>query len=47
MKETLVEKLVKHYEGIFPWGSFKDSNVEQMCKEAFAQNPSRNNGNHW
>ncbi len=35
------------YEGIFPWGGFKDKDVEQMCKEAFAQNPSRNNGNHW
>lgn len=35
------------YEGIFPWGGFKDKDVEQMCKEAFAKNPSRNNGNHW
>jgi len=51
LKEIVSVNLVGYqygtYEGIFPWGSFKDSNVEQMCKEAFAQNPSRNNGNHW
>lgn len=35
------------YEGIFPWGGFKDKEVEQRCKEAFANNPSRNNGNNW
>jgi hypothetical protein len=51
LKEIVQVALVGYqygtYEGIFPWGKFKDSNVEQMCKEAFAQNPSRNNGNHW
>jgi hypothetical protein len=35
------------YEGIFPWGGFKDPEVERRCKEAFAKNPSRNNGNNW
>jgi len=35
------------YEGIFPWGGFKDKEVERRCKEAFANNPSRNNGNNW
>jgi len=35
------------YEGIFPWGSFKDKDVETMCKQAFITNPSRNNGNNW
>jgi hypothetical protein len=35
------------YEGIFPWGGFKDPEVERLCKEAFAKNPSRNNGNNW
>jgi len=35
------------YLGFVPWGAFKDDHVERMCREAFAQNPSRNNGNHW
>ena len=35
------------YEGIFPWGNFKDDDVEAMCKQAFRTNPSRNNGNNW
>jgi hypothetical protein len=35
------------YEGIFPWGGFKDKDVEKMCKEAFAKNPDRNNRNSW
>ncbi len=35
------------YEGIFPWGNFKDKEVETMCKQAFSTNPSRNNGNNW
>jgi predicted metal-binding protein len=51
LKEIVQVALVGYqygtYEGIFPWGKFKDKDVEQMCKEAFAQNSSRNNGNHW
>ena len=35
------------YKGFSSWGSFIDSNIEQLCREAFAQNPSRNNGNQW
>jgi hypothetical protein len=35
------------YEGIFPWGGFKDKEVEQMCKEAFAKNRDRNNRTSW
>ena len=35
------------YLGFVPWGAFKDNHVEMMCKEAFAQNPSRNNENNW
>jgi len=37
VRVTLVGYQYGTYEGIFPWGSFKDSNVEQMCKEAFAK----------
>lgn len=35
------------YKGISPWGSFKDSKLEQICKDAFAKNPSRKNCNNW
>jgi hypothetical protein len=35
------------YEGIFPWGGFKDKAVENLCREAFMKNPSRNNMNNW
>ncbi len=35
------------YRGFAPWGSFKDAEIEKMCREAFSNNPSRNNGNHW
>lgn len=35
------------YKGFAPWGSFIDSEVEQLCRESFAKNPSRNNCNHW
>jgi hypothetical protein len=35
------------YEGIFPWGGFKDKDVESLCREAFMKNPSRNNMNNW
>lgn len=51
LKEIVQVALVGYqygtYEGIFPWGKFIDKDVEQMCKEAFAKNPSRNNGNSW
>lgn len=35
------------YKGISPWGAFRDAKLEQICKEAFAKNSSRNNCNNW
>lgn len=35
------------YKGISPWGSFKDIELEQICKDAFAKNLSRKNCNNW
>jgi hypothetical protein len=47
IKVSLVGYRYGTYEGIFPWGGFKDKNVEAMCKQAFSMNPSRNNCNNW
>jgi hypothetical protein len=51
LKEIVQVALVGYqygsYEGIFPWGKFIDKDVEQMCKNAFMSNNSRNNGNNW
>jgi hypothetical protein len=35
------------YRGFSPWGNFKDSEVERMCREAFQQNKGRLNMNNW
>lgn len=51
LKEIVQVALVGYqygtYEGIFPWGGFKDKEVEQMCKDAFRLNDSRKNMNNW
>lgn len=34
------------YKGFSPW-DIKSAKVKQICKDAYAKNPSRNNGNNW
>jgi len=35
------------YLAFAPFGSFKDEKVENLCKAAYMQNPSRQNMNRW
>lgn len=35
------------YLGINPWGCFNDKDLEQICKDSFKKNVSRNNMNNW